>query len=69
MPEGTINRGVSKLDVEAAIVLHLSVAGSMLNSVQITNIKVGDDSVECFSNARKYSFGFKKTSCVLLRKP
>lgn len=60
MPEGTINRGVSKLDVEAAIVLHLSVAGSMLNSVPLTNIKVDDGSVECFSSARKYSFGFKK---------
>jgi len=60
MPEGSVNRGVSKLNVEAAIVLHLSVAGLMLNSVPLTNIKVGNDSLECFSNARKYSFAHKK---------
>ena len=60
MPEGSINRGVSKLDVEAAIILHLSVAGLMLNSVPLTNIKVGNDSIECFSSARKYSFSYSR---------
>ena len=60
MPDGNINRGISKLDVEAAIILHMSVAGLMLNSVPLTNIKVGNDFLECFSNARKYSFAYKK---------
>tara|TARA_R100000149_G_C5865829_1_gene130634 strand:+ start:330 stop:1250 length:921 start_codon:yes stop_codon:yes gene_type:complete len=59
-PDGSINRGISKLDLETAIVLHMSVAGLMLNSAPLTSIKIGNNFIECFSNARKYSFEFKK---------
>jgi nitrogen regulatory protein PII len=60
MPEGFLQLGVSKIDIEAAIVMQLTLAGQLLNSVPLANIKVGDQSLECFSNARKYCFSFKK---------
>ena len=38
-PDGSINRGISKLDVEAAIILHMSIAGLLLNSVPLLILK------------------------------
>ena len=38
----------------------MSLAGLILNSTPLNNIKITENSVDCFSNARKYSFSFGK---------
>tara|TARA_A100001391_G_scaffold196346_1_gene174772 strand:- start:429 stop:1349 length:921 start_codon:yes stop_codon:yes gene_type:complete len=57
---GTKQFGVTKSEIENNLIFCLSLAGLTLNSVPYNNIKVGDNTVECFSSARKYSYTFNK---------
>lgn len=57
---GTKQFGITKEEIENNLIFCLSLAGLTLNSVPFNNIKVGDNTIECFSNARKYSYTFNK---------
>jgi hypothetical protein len=52
---GTFQRGISKLQIEAAIIMSMSLRGLILNASPITNIKISDSTLESFSSSRKYT--------------
>lgn len=52
--------GMPISEIENNLVFCLSLAGLTLNTVPFNNIKVGNNILECFSKARKYSYTFNK---------
>jgi len=54
-PSGTHQWGISKLQIEAAIVMSMSLRGMILNVTPVTNIKILDSTLESFSSSRKYT--------------
>ena len=58
--DGIKQFGITKSEIENNLIFCLSLAGLTLNSTPFSNIKVGNNIVECFSKARKYSYIFNK---------
>ena len=57
---GTKQFGMPISEIENNLIFCLSLAGLVLNAVPLGNIKVGNNIIECFSKARKYSYTFNK---------